>query len=130
MTKKQGIALPQIDLSGILSAKSGGQKAYKETGELWRMGWNIGRYPIRANETKNINAVVDVSFGEMTPAARKQAYIDFELKMKGGWAGIFESFQPQNKRIYLDEIAEGDFTEVITTQWHILKIHYNVEGLE
>ncbi len=124
--KVQGAALPQIDLSGTVSAKgSTGDPAV-----LWSK--KLLQYPIRIGEqnAKNVNATASLNFESLKPAARKDAYIDLDMNMRASW-GIFpENFYPQTKRIYLRDITGDALTEELKTQWHKLILTYQITGTD
>ena len=129
LERRQPIAFAQIDLSGKIFAKSGGAKAVGKQEDLWSMGWNIGRYPIKVGQTKRIQTEADMAFGKLAPADLRRGYIDLEFNIKGGWAGIFEDFYPKSKRIHLNEIHGNKFKESVETQWHQLEIEFQIEGI-
>jgi len=125
LNKIQRAALNQIDLSGKLSAKD---SAGGESQTLW--GHRILEYPIRVNDPKNINASVEVSFDNLKPNKRKNAYIEIGMEVWGSWAFIREPFYPRSKKVYLHDLSEGSYEEKIKTQWHELTITYKVSGVE
>ena len=129
LERRRPIALGQIDLWGKIFAQSGGAKAAGKPQDLWAMGWNIGRYPIKVGQTKKIQTERDVSFGKLAPADLRRSYIDLHFNIKGGWGGIFEDFYPKEKRIPLDEIKGNKFKESVETQFHQLEIEFQIEGI-